>query len=242
MAQNIYDRLDFFEGYSRLNRSLRGLDGAPEWPATRAVLPELAGRRVVDLGCGFGWFARWARGQGAASVLGVDLSANMLARARADTADRAIEYRLADLEHLDLPAGGFDFTYSSLAFHYVQDFARLAGVVYRALEQGSHFVFTIEHPVYMAPSRPGWSTDGEGRRTWPVDGYSVEGPRRTDWLADGVIKYHRTIGTTLNALIRAGFAIRHVEEWAPTEAQVAAAAELAVERDRPAFLLVAAQR
>src|SRR3546814_13707297 len=50
MAQNIYDRPDFFAGYCRLERSRRGLDGAPEWPAVRALLPDLAGRRVLDLG------------------------------------------------------------------------------------------------------------------------------------------------------------------------------------------------
>ena len=77
MAQNIYDTPEFFEGYSQLPRSARGLEGAPEWPAIRALLPELRGKRIVDLGCGFGWFARWAMTQGAAGVLGVDLSENM---------------------------------------------------------------------------------------------------------------------------------------------------------------------
>src|SRR3546814_11672431 len=93
MAQNIYDHPDFFAGYSQLPRQVRGLDGAPEWPAIRALLPDPGGRRIVDLGCGFGWASRWFREQGAASVLGLDLSRNMIARARADTADAAIQYR-----------------------------------------------------------------------------------------------------------------------------------------------------
>lgn len=52
MAQNIYDNPDFFTGYSQLPRQVLGLDGAPEWPAIRAMLPDLRGKRVVDLGCG----------------------------------------------------------------------------------------------------------------------------------------------------------------------------------------------
>jgi 2-polyprenyl-3-methyl-5-hydroxy-6-metoxy-1,4-benzoquinol methylase len=76
LAQNIYDRPEFFDGYSRMDRSVRGLDGAPEWPAIQRLLPELRGKRIVDLGCGFGWFARWAMSQSAANVLGVDLSEN----------------------------------------------------------------------------------------------------------------------------------------------------------------------
>ena len=96
MAQNIYDRPEFFEGYSRLGRSVDGLDGAPEWPALRAMLPDVDGLRVVDLGCGFGWFCRWARAHGASEVLGLDLSEKMLARARAAGADDAITYRRAN--------------------------------------------------------------------------------------------------------------------------------------------------
>jgi len=78
VAQNIYDRPDFFEGYSQLDRSTEGLSGAPEWPALRAMLPDVRDLRVLDLGCGFGWFCRWAREHGAAEVLGLDLSERML--------------------------------------------------------------------------------------------------------------------------------------------------------------------
>ena len=108
MTQNIYDNPDFFDGYSRMRRSVEGLDGAAEWPAMRALLPELTGTRVVDLGCGFGWFCRWARGHGAAEALGIDVSEKMLARARRDTADPAIRCEQADLEGLELPPGSFD--------------------------------------------------------------------------------------------------------------------------------------
>lgn len=242
MAQNIYDDPVFFAGYSGLPRSVRGLDGAPEWPSVRALIPDLEGRRVVDLGCGFGWFARWARGQGAAHVLGLDLSANMLARARDGTHDAGVEYQSADLDHLELPAGSFDFAYSALALHYVADFARLMASVHRALVPGAHFVFTVEHPIFTAPPHPGWSQGPDGLKTWPVSQYGVEGPRTRDWLGRPVAKQHRTFGTTLNALIAAGFTIRHVEDWAPTAAQIAADPDLAEELDRPTFMLVAARR
>jgi len=242
MAQNIYDQPEFFAGYSQLGRSIEGLDGAAEWPALRAMLPEVGGLRIVDLGCGFGWFCRWAHDNGASHVLGLDLSEKMLARARAAGPDIGITYQRADLDHLSLPAGGFDLAYSSLALHYVEDVARLFRTVHQALSPGGHFVFSTEHPIYMSPTRPGWVVDAEGRRTWPVDRYLVEGPRKTDWLAKGVVKHHRTIGTTLNALIKSGFTIGHVEEFRPTDAQVAAKPELAEELERPMFLLVSARR
>jgi hypothetical protein len=100
----------------------------------------------------------------------------------------------------------------------------------------------MEHPIFTAPSRPGWSVAADGQKTWPVDNYLVEGPRVTNWLANGVVKQHRTVGTVLNLLIRVGFAIAHVEEWGPTDAQIAARPALADERGRPPFLLVAANK
>jgi ubiquinone/menaquinone biosynthesis C-methylase UbiE len=242
MTQNIYDNAEFFEGYSKLPRSIEGLAGAAEWPSLRALLPALDGLKVLDLGCGYGWFCRWAREHGAAQVLGIDVSERMLARARTSTADTAITYVRADLEQLDLPEVSFDLAYSSLALHYIVDLPALLAKVQRALVPGGHLIFSVEHPIVTAPANPGWMADAVGRKAWPVDNYFAEGPRQTDWIAKGVIKQHRTIGTYLNLLLRLGFAIAHVEEWSPTDDQIAADPTLAQERLRPPFLLVAARR
>jgi ubiquinone/menaquinone biosynthesis C-methylase UbiE len=187
-------------------------------------------------------FAAGAGEQGAAQVVGLDVSEKMLERAVATTADAAVSYARADLEQLALAEGGFDLVYSSLTLHYIVNLAGLFATTYRALAPGGKLVFSIEHPIYMAPTHPGWVVDAQGRRTWPIDSYQVEGPRSTNWLAEGVIKQHRTIGTLLNLLIAAGFGISHVEEWGPSAEQLVARPELAEERDRPMMLLVAAQR
>jgi SAM-dependent methyltransferase len=240
MAQNIYDDPDFFAGYSQLPRQVHGLDGAPEWPVIRAMLPDVRGKRVVDLGCGFGWMSRWMREQGAAAVLGLDVSQKMIERAKADTVDDAITYRIADLDTLDLPEATFDLACSALAFHYVRDFTRLTRVIHKALVPGGQLVFTIEHPIFMAAAHPHWIGDEEGRKTWPVNGYAMEGERRTDWYVKGVLKFHRTLATTLNTLIDARFQIRGVEEFAPTPEQVRQMPQLAEELERPMFLIVSA--
>lgn len=242
MAQNIYDNPDFFAGYSQLPRQVHGLEGAPEWPTIRDMLPALSGKRVVDLGCGFGWASRWMRAQGAASVLGIDLSQKMVQRARSDTADAAIDYRIADLETVELPDAAFHLAYSALAFHYVQDFARLVRVIHKALVDGGHLVFSIEHPIFMAAAHPHWIGDADGRKTWPVNGYAMEGERRTDWFAKGVLKYHRTLATTLNTLIATGFRIQRVEEFAPSPEQIRQIPDLAEELERPMMLIVRASK
>lgn len=242
MAQNLYDDDGFFAGYARLPRSMEGLAGAPEWPALRALLPNLCDSRVLDLGCGYGWFCRWARGRGARAVLGIDVSEKMLARAAADTSDPAIAYRRADLETVELPPDAFDLVYSSLAFHYLADLDRLFGKVHRALAPGGHLVFSAEHPLYTAPFAPGWSIDAGGQKRWPVDHYLDEGKRTPEWLGRRVEKYHRTLASWIMALLAHGFRLRHVEEWRPTDAQIGAQPSLADERHRPMFMIVAALR
>ncbi len=242
MTQNIYDTEVFFEGYSKMGRSVEGLAGAPEWPALQAMLPPVPGLKVVDLGCGYGWFSRWAQEQGAEQVLGLDVSQKMLARAKEMTSSSAITYGIADLEKLDLPDAAFDLAYSSLAFHYIVDLKGLFARIHQALVPGGRLVFSIEHPIFMAPRQPGWLIDEQGRKSWPVDGYQLEGPRVTNWLADGVIKQHRTVGTLLTLLIQAGFTLTHVDEWGPSEADLKARPALAEELERPMMLLVAAHR
>jgi SAM-dependent methyltransferase len=241
MAQNIYDTPEFFAGYSQMERSVHGLEGAAEWPSIRAMLPDPRGKAVLDLGCGFGWFCRWAREHGAAQVLGLDVSESMLAKAREMTADPAIRYQRADLEGVALPAASFDLAYSSLTLHYLENLSGLIEQVREALQPEGWFVFSVEHPIFTAPDRPEW-TELAGRRYWLLNNYLVEGRRITDWLAPGVIKQHRMIGTYLMLLIRLGFTLRHVEEWSPSEQQIAIRPEWAEFRDRPMFLLVSAQR
>ena len=242
MAQNIYDDPEFLAGYRQLPRSVLGLDGAPEWPALQSMLPAVAGSAVLDLGCGFGWFSRWAAEAGAASVLGLDISEQMLAEAKATTGAEVVTYDRQDLDSFEAAGRSFDLAYSSLTLHYLADLDRLFRQVHAALKPGGSFVFSVEHPIFTAPERPGFVVGATGGNVWPVDGYLAEGRRTTAWLREGVEKYHRTIGAYVNRLVAVGFTIRHLEEWGPTAAQVADHPEWADEVHRPAFLLVRVDR
>ena len=226
MTQNIYDNAGFFAGYSQLRRSVDGLDGAPEWPTIKSMLPKLAAARVVDLGCGFGWFCRWAREAGAASVLGLDVSANMLARARETTPDPAIVYRQADLETLELPAASFDLAYSSLTLHYIEKLAALFATVHRAPRAGRKLrLLRRASALHRARARL-------SRRRPAHDGLAGRGR--------GEAAPHA--GELPQPVIDAGFTVRRVEEWGPTREEIAAHPEWKIDHRRPAFLLVSAAR
>lgn len=242
MSQNIYDNQTFFDGYAQLSRSVQGLDGAPEWSTILSILPDLQGKKVVDLGCGYGWFCRSAREQGAAQVLGMDLSEKMLGKAKEMTEDPAIEYRQQDLEALQLPAASFDLIYSSLTLHYIENLGKLFATVYQALVNGGEFIFTAEHPIYTAPKHQGWLVDEAGQKSWPINGYQQEGQRISNWLAEGVIKQHRMLGTYINLLVQQGFTIRYLNEWGPSAQQIADNPALDEEKERPMIFILAVQK
>ena len=89
---NQYDNPEFFAEYAKMSRSQYGLEGAGEWHQLEPMFPELAGKAVLDLGCGYGWHCKYAAEHGATSVLGIDQSARMIEEAKRRNAGEGIEY------------------------------------------------------------------------------------------------------------------------------------------------------
>ncbi len=243
MKQNKYDDAGFFEKYSQMPRSLGGLDAAGEWTTFRALLPELHDKKVLDLGCGFGWHCRYARERQARSVVGVDLSENMLERAKAMTDDSQIEYRHLAIEDIDFSEGEFDVAISSLAFHYADRFDIICQKVYRFLAPRGTFVFSVEHPIFTALAAQDWYYGPQGEKLhWPVDNYHDEGSREAKFLVNDVIKYHRTVATYVNTLIDSGFRIMKLSELQPSQEMLDNNPAWQEEVRRPMFLLIAASK
>ena len=235
-----YDDEVFFRKYSQMDRSRKGLDGAGEWHELQKLLPDFQGKSVLDLGCGYGWHCKYAAGQGAARVLGVDLSARMLAEAAARNGDGRIEYRQGDMEELELPEGSFDVVLSSLAFHYVRAFPALVRNISGWLKPGGEFIFSVEHPVFTAYGSQDWHYDGDGKILhFPVDRYFLEGQRDTVFLGERVRKYHRTLTSYLDLLLKDGFFLRRVVEPQPPE-EMMCLPGMRDELRRPMMLLVSA--
>ncbi|KAI0550670.1 methyltransferase domain protein [Xylaria curta] len=241
MSQNIYDEREFFESYIQLDRQRKGLDGAPEWPRLRAMLPDLKGARVLDLGCGLGWFSRFARAECAASVRAIDLSANMLDKARSMTSDDDIAYEEADLEDLILPETAYDVVFSSLAFHYLANLPRLVAEIGKSLRRGGRLVFSVEHPLFTAPTTPCLLVNNrKDQMFWQIDAYQKEGVRVRDWIVEDVRKQHRTMASYINMLLDSGFRLTDFVEWCPSAEELASNPHWDIELVRPTFLLMGA--
>ncbi|KAN0055658.1 hypothetical protein ACTA71_011538 [Dictyostelium dimigraforme] len=263
MSQNIYDDETFFNNYSKLPRSMIGLQGAPEYEYLKSLLPPITSEtKIVDLGCGYGWFCREAIKMGSKSVLGIDISKRMINKAEElDTTldlgsgngeiqsfSKLIKYEIQDLEKLTFSSSSssnnqFDLAYSVFVFHYLLDLEGFLRKVYSSLKKGGTLLFTVEHPIFSCSKYTNYWMDYQNdpeKKIWPVSQYSYEGERITNWLADGVKKQHRSIGTYINTLINIGFTISHLNEWSPTEQQIKDNPNLLIEKERPMILIIKA--
>jgi ubiquinone/menaquinone biosynthesis C-methylase UbiE len=237
VRQNVYDDPRFFAEYARMRERARGLHEAVIVPWLPDLLPELTGKSVVDLGCGDGWFCRYAAEAGAGAVVGVDSSARMLQRARERTSDVRISYLHAFAEDVEFPAASADVVVSILALHYVADLDPVLAGIAAWLVHGGTFVEIVEHPIFTSQrERSGWMTVQGRHAAWPVSDYFDEGARTTTWFVDGVVRYHRTLATIVNGIRAAGLTIDRVEEPRPTLAAVETTPEWADELIRPAII------
>ena len=106
--ENKYDDDIFFQKYSQMSRSQQGLAGAGEWETLRKLLPDFKDKRVLDLGCGYGWHCIYAMEHGASSVVGVDISHKMLEVAKEKTHFPQVEYKCCAIEDVEFPEESFD--------------------------------------------------------------------------------------------------------------------------------------
>jgi ubiquinone/menaquinone biosynthesis C-methylase UbiE len=240
MKQNIYDNEEFFDYYINMRKNRSGLNEVLEQPAFMNLVPDLKGKRVLDLGCGFGENCKTYENMGASEVVGLDISEKMLAIAKDKFSSDRIKYIHSSLEDMNFDENSFDVILSSLTFHYVKDLNELIRRLSKYITKDGILLFSIEHPIATAKIvKQGWVKDESGNKDhWVMDNYQDEGLRHHKWVLDDVIKYHRTISTTLNTLIENGFNILKVDEPAALESEELKKESLKEERRRPPFLIV----
>ncbi|HHV12293.1 MAG TPA: class I SAM-dependent methyltransferase [Clostridiales bacterium] len=239
---NVYDDEKFFKEYSKMYRSQKGLEGAGEWHQLKPLFPDLTDKKVLDLGCGYGWHCKYAVECGADGVVGIDLSEKMIATARERNADERINYKVCGMDAYDYPQDTFDLVVSNLVLHYIEDLNGIYKNVYRTLKDNGIFLFNIEHPVFTGSVNQDWIYDNEGNALyWPVDNYFYPGLRQTHFLGQEVTKQHHTLTQIINGLLQCGFFIERVEEAMPEQGMMGFPG-MKDEMRRPMMLLVKASK
>ncbi|MFC0542147.1 class I SAM-dependent methyltransferase [Kutzneria chonburiensis] len=203
---NHYDALA--EAYTAENES-NLINAHYERPAMLTLAGDVAGRRILDAGCGAGPLFAALR-DGGAVVSGIDASAGMLAQARKRLGDDA-DLRVADLaEPLPFPDNTFDDVTASLVLHYLEDWGPTLAELRRVLRPGGRLLVSVEHPFAIflwqreAGAKPDYFATRERIEEWTMGGHTV--PLRF---------WDRPLHAMTDAFTSAGFHIRRVVEPDP---------------------------
>lgn len=242
--QNIFDNDVFFEGYKGIRDREVNANILFEIPALFSLLPDLNGKRILDLGCGFGEHCMEFVKRGASGVVGVDISEKMLNVARKENSNPSITYINLAMEDIDCVEGKFDIVVSSLAIHYIADFKGVLRKINDKLIEGGILVFSQESPLNTSfETGERWTRDENGNKLhFNLSDYCVEGEKNSTWFVDDVKKYHRMFSTIVNDLVASGFSIEKMIEPFPDEEILKKYPDYKDNLHKPDFLLVRARK
>ena len=242
--QNIYDDETFFNEYQKMRDRKLNANELLEIPTITAMLPDLKGKTILDLGCGSGGMSRFFIENGAKKVVAIDVSENMINAAKNYNTEN-IEYKVLPMENLSEIDEKFDLIFSSLAFHYIEDFNKLISDISKLLNQDGMLLYSQEHPVTTALIVP---NDGkkyveiDDKRYYLLSDYNNVSSRILDWNMCDVKKYHRNFETIINSLIKNNLNIIEIKEPSASEQAIKLVPKYVYQKDRPLFLYVKAKK
>jgi len=178
------------------------------------VLGDVAGLRVLEVGCGAAQCARWLAQHGAHPV-GLDLSERQLRHARRLDTETGVPVPVVAGTATALPFAdaSFDAVFSAFgALQFVRDAGAAVAEAARVLRPGGTFAFSVTHPVrWTMPDDPGGAGLVVTSSYWDRTPYVEED-------AEGGVTYvehHRTLGDWVGLLATHGFRVTGLlePEW-----------------------------
>ena len=200
---NDYD--SFAEAYAAETES-NLINGYYVRPAILDLVGDVAGRRILDVGCGAGPLLEALRERGAI-VTGVEPSAKMLELARQRLGEGAALHQ-AGLggDPLPFPDGAFDDVIACLVLHYLEDWKAPLAELRRVLVPGGRLIVVVDHPFIYKLMYPEADYFAVSQRSeeWNIGGYSVP-----------MVFWHRPLHAMTASFTEAGFRIAVICEPPP---------------------------
>ena len=212
-------------------------------PRMLALAGDVAGRRVLDLGCGEGAYSRELARRGA-RVTGVDGSGRLIeiARQRAGAASLDIEYQCLNASALDgIAPGAFDLIVASMIFMNVEDYAGAIREAHRVLSPGGGLCMSITHPCFSAPVSDWVGGKGRVPRHFAVDRYFERiawEDRITTAFKTPTLRRHRPLEDYIGGALQAGFVLRNFQEPMTTDEELKASARFEHMKRIPYFVFM----
>ena len=244
MSQNVYDNEHFYKGYTKIRNNKLSYNEMIEMPVMKEELPEIKGKKVLDIGCGMGKFIQYMLELNPEQIVGLDISNNMINNAKEHIQDERVTFVVSNILSYETEIK-FDVIVSSLAFHYIEDFNLLMEKLNKLLANDGILLFSTEHPLTTATKQQeNWSHVESRFNHYKLDHYFEESARPIEWLDTEVIRYHRTIGTLMNTIIDNGFIIERVIDTGNTEMSLKLWDEEHIMKvnHRPPFIVIKAKK
>ncbi|MGN0479474.1 MAG: class I SAM-dependent methyltransferase [Hominenteromicrobium sp.] len=214
--------------YEAFNTSEDSYSYNIEWPCIRDMLPELAGKSVLDVGCGTGIFTFLLEAFRPAELVGVDISEEMLKIAESKAEKRAskAEFLLGDASEIARSVNRrFDFIFSSTTTHYLADLECFFAGVSACLKEDGCCILSVIHPVYSAgyplahgdtfPEDDEWQVRYLDQR---MRAYIQPWIEYNDDCENRLSRsYHHLFSDYVNAAVRAGLRLQALREPMPPE-------------------------
>lgn len=186
-------------------------------PNLLRILSIKKGESVLDLACGQGYFSRLVKEQGA-SVLGVDLSSELINKAKQQNPD--IDFVIANAENTKLKKDFFDKVFTVLAFENIKNIEETVGEIKRVLKNGGTFTLVMLHPAFRIPQYSDWNFDQKKDLQYRrVDKYLSEikidielNPHKGNKKTSSTT-FHRPLQWYMKIFKKHGFVMAGLEEW-----------------------------
>lgn len=218
-------------------------------PNLMRLLGPKKGMRILDLGCGEGYFARLIH-KSSAHVVGVDIAKPLIEAAKKQSPD--IEYHVASAENLVFSKDAhFDEVICVLALQNMEKLDVVLKECARVLKSGGRCIFVLNHPAFRIPRRSSWGWDEDEKTQYRrIDGYLSASRAEID-MAPGIAKekgggettwsFHRSLQDHMKAFANVGFVISRLEEWIShkkSEKGPRSVAEDTARKEFPLFLAI----
>lgn len=214
------------QAYEEFNNSPDSYSYNIEWPTIKEMLPELIGKKILDVGCGTGIFTFLLEEYKPTKIVGLDLSEAMIdiAKKKAEQRNSKASFILGDATFTDQYVNGkFDLIFSSTTTHYIENLDVFFDNLGKCMEDTGSMILSIINPIYSAmyPIEHGntFPDDEEWQLRYldkAVRSYIQPWIEYNDKYDNQLSKsFHYLFSDYMNAITKAGLRICQIEEPMP---------------------------